>query len=118
MPYLDTGSRRYPLKSGMNFLGRDPLCSVFVPDPHISRKHASLDLVSDGSMTLMDLGSTNGIVVNGKKVPSAILNPGDSFSIGETHFIVMKNEAATDEWTPNEIEGTFSREKIPTEPNL
>ena len=72
----------------MNFIGRDQLCDIFVPDPHISRKHASIDLVSDGTMTLIDLGSTNGVVVNGERVPSAILNPGDSFTFGQTTFKV------------------------------
>ena len=92
MPYLAINERRCPLKSGMNFIGRDKICDIFVADPHISRKHASVDLVSDGSMTLIDLGSTNGILVNGKKVPSAILQTGDSFTIGQTTFNVMSDE--------------------------
>ena len=88
MPSLLTNGHSCRLKSGMNFIGRDRICDIFVPDPHISRKHASVDLVSDGSMTLIDLGSTNGILVNGRKVPSAILQPGDSFVIGQTTFKV------------------------------
>ena len=90
-PFLVIDGKRHTLKSGMNFIGRDPLCDVFVPDPHISRKHASLDLVSDGTMTLMDLGSTNGVLINEEKVPSAILHPGDSFTIGQTHFKIEKD---------------------------
>lgn len=91
MPYLVINGRTFPLKSGMNFIGRDQFCDVFVPDPHISRKHASIDLVSDGSMTLIDLGSTNGILLGEERVPSAILKPGDSFIIGQTHFQVQRD---------------------------
>ncbi len=89
MPYLVANGQRFPLKSGINFIGRDPMCDVFIGDPHISRTHASVDLVSDGTMTLMDLGSTNGIMVNSQRVPSAILNAGDSFTIGQTLFKVQ-----------------------------
>ena len=91
MPYLLANGQRFPLKSGINFIGRDQVCDIFISDPHISRTHASVDLVSDGTMTLMDLGSTNGIVVNEERVPSAILQPGDSFTVGQTLFKVGKD---------------------------
>lgn len=88
MPCLVSKSVRYPLKIGMNLVGRDQACDVFVPDPHISRKHLSIDLVGDGTLTVIDLGSTNGMVINGERVPSAILHPGDSFTVGQTTFFV------------------------------
>ncbi len=70
-------------------LGRDQVCDIFIPDPHISRKHLSLDVVGDGTLTVIDLGSTNGMVVNGKRVPSAILSVGDEFVVGQTSFSII-----------------------------
>jgi pSer/pThr/pTyr-binding forkhead associated (FHA) protein len=88
MPTLVFNNARYPLKVGMNLVGRDQSCDVFIPDPHISRKHLSIDVVGDGTITVIDLGSTNGMVVDGERVPSAILQPGDSFTVGQSTFLV------------------------------
>lgn len=86
MPTLVYNGSRYPLKAGINLVGRDQACDIFIPDPHISRKHISIDVVSDGSVTVLDLGSTNGVIVNGDRVPSAILSPGDAFTLGQLTF--------------------------------
>lgn len=88
MPSLVCENARYPLKIGMNLVGRDQACDIFIPDPHISRKHLSIDVVGDGTITVIDLGSTNGMVVNGERVPSAILHAGDAFTVGQTTFLV------------------------------
>jgi pSer/pThr/pTyr-binding forkhead associated (FHA) protein len=88
MPVLVNNNARFPLKIGMNIVGRDQSCDVFVPDPHISRKHLSIDVVGDGTITIIDLGSTNGMTINGERVPSAILHPGESFTVGQTTFVV------------------------------
>lgn len=88
MPYLVSNNSRYPLKVGMNIVGRDQTCDIFIPDPHMSRKHLSIDVVGDGTITVIDLGSTNGMVVDGERVPSAILHPGESFTVGQTTFLV------------------------------
>jgi len=88
MPYLVSNNSRYPLKVGMNIVGRDQTCDIFIPDPHMSRKHLSIDVVGDGTITIIDLGSTNGMVVDGERVPSAILRPGESFTVGQTTFVV------------------------------
>lgn len=88
MPFLICNNVRFPLKIGMNIVGRDQSCDVFIPDPHISRKHLSIDVVGDGTITIIDLGSTNGMVINGERVPSAILRQGESFTVGQTTFLV------------------------------
>jgi pSer/pThr/pTyr-binding forkhead associated (FHA) protein len=79
---------RYPLKIGMNIVGRDRESNIQIKDPHISRRHISIDVLPDGSMTLMDLGSSNGLLINGKKVANAVLNPGDTFTVGITTFTI------------------------------
>lgn len=88
MAGLISNGERYTLKIGINIVGRDLSCDISIPDPHLSRKHLSIDVVGDGTLTVIDLGSTNGMVIAGERKPSAILHPGDSFTIGQTSFTV------------------------------
>lgn len=61
--------------------------SVKIPtDMQISRKHAMLAKVENG-IKIIDLGSTNGILVNGQKVVDQLLYVGDTVQIGLTKFI-------------------------------
>jgi S-DNA-T family DNA segregation ATPase FtsK/SpoIIIE len=61
-----------PLRRGRFRIGRSGT-EIVVPDAELSREHALLD-VSDSAVTLLDLGSANGISVNGKKVQAATLS--------------------------------------------
>lgn len=63
-------------------IGRDPdTCEVAVDDPHVSRQHAEI-VWQDGKATIRDLGSTNGIVINGLKIKEQILEDNDKILIG------------------------------------
>lgn len=64
------------------FIGREG-CQIVLNDTNISRKHAELGWKGD-HFVVRDLGSSNGIVYNGEKVPEARLKPGDIFLIGLT----------------------------------
>ena len=55
-------------------------------DPNISRKHAELRRSSSGDWQIVDLGSTNGVKVNGRRVSSARLSPGDEITLGTLVF--------------------------------
>ncbi|HKI93003.1 MAG TPA: DUF3662 and FHA domain-containing protein [Gaiellaceae bacterium] len=64
-------------------LGRGRDCDVTIDDPSVSRRHA--ELVQEGlEHWVVDLGSTNGIAVGGRRVQRARLEPGDTFMVGET----------------------------------
>ena len=54
-----------------------------VDDPNVSRRHAEIRH-EDGAYWLVDLGSTNGVTVNGKRVERARLVPEDEILIGTT----------------------------------
>lgn len=60
--------------------------TVVLADPAVSRKHAGIRKVN-GSYELADLGSTNGIYVNGHKVPKKTLEPGDIIRVGNTEAV-------------------------------
>lgn len=64
--------------------------TVVLADPAVSRKHAGIRKV-DGAYELADLGSTNGIYVNGHKLPKKTLEPGDIIRIGNTEAVFKRD---------------------------
>jgi hypothetical protein len=62
-------------------LGRSRECDIVIDDPNISRQHAEFKRAS-GTWAIADLGSTNGIKVNGRRVKEARLSPGDEITLG------------------------------------
>jgi two-component system, NtrC family, response regulator HydG len=64
-------------------LGQSPACAVRLSDPHVSRRHAALEVDGRG-LRFTDLGSTNGSWVNGVMVLDAILRSGDRVQVGGT----------------------------------
>jgi DNA-binding winged helix-turn-helix (wHTH) protein len=69
--WLIRGRRRYALAPGDTIIGRDPGAAVFLDDASVSRRHARI-LVSDGGVTLEDLGSKNGTHVQEKRVEAPV----------------------------------------------
>ena len=63
--------------------------TVVLADPAVSRKHAAIRKV-DGSFELADLGSTNGVYVNGHKVPKKTLEVGDIIRVGNTEAVFKR----------------------------
>jgi hypothetical protein len=64
-------------------LGRSRDCDIQIEDANVSRRHAELRQ-EGATYWIVDLDSTNGIEVNGRRVKRAKLEPGDSFTVGET----------------------------------
>jgi hypothetical protein len=76
------GERRI-LENKRSVLGRSRDVDVQIEDPNVSRRHA--EIVQEGSAYwLVDLGSTNGTEVEGRRVQRAPLADGSRFTIGET----------------------------------
>jgi len=63
-------------------IGRVPSNDLVVDDLLVSRNHASIRRLSNGSFEVVDLGSTNGTFVNGSRVTATHLKEGDLISIG------------------------------------
>jgi pSer/pThr/pTyr-binding forkhead associated (FHA) protein len=53
----------------------------------VSRYHASIELLPDG-LTIIDHGSSNGIIVNGSKQTQCLINPGDTIKIGNYQLAI------------------------------
>jgi pSer/pThr/pTyr-binding forkhead associated (FHA) protein len=63
-------------------VGRDPACEISdATDPLLSRRHAAF-IAGARDASVRDLGSRNGILVNGVKTPEAQLRSGDVVQIG------------------------------------
>ena len=66
-------------------IGRGPDVDLAFPDPAMSKEHAGLEWAGSG-LRLRDLGSMNGVRVNGTQVQVAELEHGDRFQLGEHVF--------------------------------
>ena len=83
---ISSDGRQFAVAIGSTVIGRGEGAQVRLADVGISRQHARLDY--DGrQVTLTDLGSANGSMVNGHRVSTVILNPGDEIVIGTTRLM-------------------------------
>lgn len=62
-------------------IGRSSRCDVRLRDPTVSRRHARL-IFRDGRWVFQDLASTNGSVLNGRRVGRCEVRPGDRLRLG------------------------------------
>ena len=84
---LAVGGRRLLVPPGGGTIGRSRDCDVVLEDTGISRRHAEIRPSGDG-WTVEDLGSTNGVLVNGLGVRGAQpLHPGDRVELGSTEIV-------------------------------
>lgn len=78
-----------PLDGEVTTIGSVAGNTVVLADPAVSRKHAGIRKV-DANYELADLGSTNGVYVNGHKVPKKTLEPGDIIRVGNTEAVFKR----------------------------
>src|SRR5438445_8483975 len=68
-------------------LGRHPECDIQIDSRKISRRHCCIAQVSD-YLVVRDLGSTNGVRINGTRVAEGRLTSGDELTIGNHRYRV------------------------------
>ncbi len=83
---LTLNGRKQVLSDRRVVLGRSKECDVQVPDANVSRRHAELRQ-EGSSWWVVDLDSTNGLEVNGKRVQRAKLSDGDTITLGGTDLV-------------------------------
>jgi len=81
---LDEGTD-ISLDRSMVVVGRHPLCDVRLDSLRISRHHCCMTQDKD-EVVVRDLGSTNGIRINGERVERGRLRPGDELSIAHIRY--------------------------------
>jgi len=83
---LTVNGTRHEVKQRRVVLGRSRDCDIQLADANVSRRHAELRQ-EGASYWIVDLGSTNGMEVNGKRVKRAKLGDGDTFTLGSTDVL-------------------------------
>jgi len=79
---LLVGENKRTVVTGDPFvIGRSRECDLVLDDPNVSRRHAELRR-EDGGWAVRDLGSTNGIKLNGRRSRGGRLSPGDEITLG------------------------------------
>jgi len=84
---LSVGGRRLLVPPGGGVIGRSRDCAIVLEDAGISRRHAEIRPGPDG-WTVEDLGSTNGVLVNGQEIRGVQpLQAGDVVELGSTQMV-------------------------------
>ena len=82
---IDGGHEKAHPLSRRTRIGRAPGCELHIESSSVSRHHA-LVLTNARDVIIEDLHSTNGVIVNGRKVRRQLLTDGDILTIGEAQF--------------------------------
>lgn len=88
---LEVNGVRHPLLPPGLVIGRGSEADLRINDPGISRRHAQVHVWKKGDgvgVSIEDLGSTNGVTVDGVKVTSTELRDGSRIEIGSTRMLV------------------------------
>jgi hypothetical protein len=89
--YLEIGGTRHPVEAPGVVIGRGSNADLRINDPGVSRRHIEFRLQpgpEGAALSMVDLGSTNGSLVNGHRVQHALLADGAVVQIGGTRIVV------------------------------
>src|SRR5579859_5635500 len=82
------------LSEGQFAVGRNASCQLSLDDPLVSRRHAVLNVTKEG-LSIEDLKSRNGVLVNGKRIEAACpLRAGDKITIGSQEMTSVEAKGA------------------------
>ncbi|MEO8357610.1 MAG: FHA domain-containing protein [Chloroflexota bacterium] len=90
-------------------VGRGQTNDIVLQDSKASRAHARFDFDAESGVTIVDLGSTNGIRVNGIRVEQAKIQPGDVIFIGASQISYEKASEEDDGLTVIDSEADLDR---------
>ncbi|MGO8705602.1 MAG: FHA domain-containing protein [Candidatus Brocadiia bacterium] len=79
--------KRFVIARSPMVIGRDDGLDLTIPDGSVSRRHAEIVLGPEKA-EVKDLGSRNGVFVNGARVASASIRPGDTLRVHKSLFVV------------------------------
>lgn len=103
------------LFEGQFVVGRSATCQLSLDDALVSRRHAMLVVSKDG-VTVEDLESRNGVVVNGQKITSRVaVKAGDKITIGSQELVLHKGIENTPGRDTGDIKKTLSAMAVPSD---
>lgn len=78
-----------PMKRARMVIGRKPECEIRIPRPEVSREHCEIR-VDGGRLLVRDLGSSNGTLIDGKRISGETAVPaGSVLTIGPATFVIQ-----------------------------
>jgi hypothetical protein len=86
---LTINGTKHELDGGHTVIGRSKECDIQLPDPNVSRKHAEVRQ-EGAAYWVIDLDSTNGMEVNGRRQKRAKLRQGDRITLGSTELVFRR----------------------------
>ena len=86
-------TREFPLQSGETIIGRTSTCDIPLDCALVSRRHARIFRDPLGRFVIEDLGSHNGVYVNGRQIAAHRLTPEDRLEIGTFTLRLVKLDA-------------------------
>jgi diguanylate cyclase (GGDEF)-like protein len=89
--------KMFTLEGPSAVIGRTPDAAICVPDVGVSRQHAGIARLPNGSVELRDLGSRNGTFCNGEPVQRVILQDGDKVQVGGTTILKFSYQDAIEQ---------------------
>lgn len=89
--------KEFPLNKERTTIGRKPHNDIQLDDPTVSGQHAAILMLQNAYVE--DLNSTNGVILNGKKVTRRQLNHGDMIKIGRHELKFVDDNAEEFEHT-------------------
>ena len=92
----EAGTERRIVFDARAVVGRDPDCDVVLSSRSVSRRHAILERAAEG-WVVRDLGSANGLFVEGKRLAQATLAPGSSLRFGDVEATFESGGAPPDD---------------------
>jgi two-component system cell cycle response regulator len=82
----DNLGQMFAISGAESIIGRAAGSTFRLQDDGVSRRHARL-ILQDGQVSVEDLNSVNGILVNGRRVARSVLNDGDKIQVGSTTIL-------------------------------
>jgi hypothetical protein len=87
---LDANGKQHSIDKLSTLIGRSKDCDIRLADPNVSRRHA--ELRQEGTAYwILDLGSTNGLTVNGRRQQRAKLANEDRITLGSTELVFRQS---------------------------
>jgi hypothetical protein len=88
--WLMDRDRIYPLKVGINTIGRSPDCDVIIEDAFVSRRHCAILVHAGDGCEVHDVASKNGTYLNGAKLARPThLRAGDEIRMCDRQFVFL-----------------------------
>ena len=86
---LTVNGTKHELDGNRATIGRSKECDIQLPDPNVSRRHAEVRQ-EGAAYWAIDLDSTNGMEVNGRRQKRAKLRQGDRITLGSTELVFRR----------------------------